>query len=123
VADQRAKKEKEEIMKLWVQKWEESERGWGTRPDGYTLHATKEHVDHFLKDMRKREMEGMSQNYVPESYSRPDGSDPYEWECDDQELVSKVTKSKNGIWGSGKNPPKPKEGTKISGWIPADWKQ
>lgn len=21
-----------------VQKWEESERGWGTRPDGYSIH-------------------------------------------------------------------------------------
>ncbi len=25
-----------------VQKWEESEQGWGIRPDGYSLHLTEE---------------------------------------------------------------------------------
>lgn len=57
----------------WVQEWEESERGWGTRPDGYTVHLQEEDFIHFLSNMRQREMAGMPEGYVPESYSRPIG--------------------------------------------------
>lgn len=27
---------------VWCQDWEESERGWGVRPDGFTLHLTQD---------------------------------------------------------------------------------
>jgi hypothetical protein len=51
------------------QKWEESERGWGTRPDGYSLHLTDADREVFIArywaDMPK---------YVPDEYSRPSGT-------------------------------------------------
>ena len=85
---------------LWVQQWEETERGWGTRPDGYTLHANKEDVQLYLQEMRARECEGKAANYVPDEYSRPIGA-PYEASFDDADLVARVRASRCGIWGGG----------------------
>jgi hypothetical protein len=31
-----------------IQNWEESERGWGVRPDGYTIHPNRAHRDAFV---------------------------------------------------------------------------
>jgi hypothetical protein len=31
------------------QEWEESERGWGCRPDGYSLHLDKEDRNTYIK--------------------------------------------------------------------------
>lgn len=88
--------------KLWVQKWEESERGWGTRPDGYTLHMLREDVVGFLVDMRAKERESYG-GATPDEYSRPDGSEPYEWLCEDAALIEKVRASSCGIWGPNGN--------------------
>jgi hypothetical protein len=61
------------------QEWEESERGWGVRPDGYSLHIDAEHhktyVEKFMKDQHKFfTSSGMSEDAVPDEYSRPSGS-------------------------------------------------
>ena len=32
-----------EMKQAWYMSWEESEAGWGTRPDGCSLHETSEH--------------------------------------------------------------------------------
>jgi hypothetical protein len=66
-------------MKCWVQEWEESERGWGVRPDGFTAHRKKEDIAVFLKQMRDNETKGKAAGYVPSEYSRPSG-DPFECE-------------------------------------------
>ena len=58
---------------VWMQEWEESERGWGTRPDGFTLHHKEEDIDLFLTAMRDREAEMFGPDYVPNEYSRPYG--------------------------------------------------
>lgn len=54
-----------------VQKWEESERGWGVRPDGYSIHLTEEdrvaYIDDYCKDRT---------GPVPDEYDRPCGK-PY----------------------------------------------
>lgn len=55
--------------------WEESERGWGTRDDGYSLHATKNDAEKYVEDY----WEGMP-NCVPDEYSRP--GKPYLFEVD-----------------------------------------
>lgn len=89
-------------MLFWVQKWLESERGFGCRPDGYTLHIKREDIDAFLKDMREREMKGMPAGYVPDEYSRPDGQ-PYLTNIKDRKLMNQIKKSNNGIWGPGGN--------------------
>lgn len=55
------------------QKWEESERGWGTRPDGFSLHVSRDALENFI-----REVYAPRQNaeYVPDEYERIDGT-PY----------------------------------------------
>jgi len=52
--------------------WEESERGWGTRPDGCSLHLTMECFREFEKDYWKR-MKAAYGDRVPDEYSRPAG--------------------------------------------------
>lgn len=80
-----------------VQKWEESERGWGTRPDGFSLHLTDADRQSFIKEYWDR----MPDEALDE-YSRPDGK-PYKAEVD-AETFTKVKTSKNGIRDSGRPP-------------------
>jgi hypothetical protein len=55
-----------------VQKWEESERGWGTRPDGYSVHLTESDRIAFIAEYWAR----MPSGPAPDEYERPDGT-PY----------------------------------------------
>jgi hypothetical protein len=71
--------------------WIESERGWGTRPDGYTLHLNKTDRHAFIKaywDRMPRE--------VPVEYSRPEG-EPVLVDVDGA-TFEKIKASRNGIW-------------------------
>ena len=56
------------------QDWEESEAGWGCRPDGYSLHLTMEdrdaYVTKFCNDERRRNPSGK----VPHEYTRTCGN-------------------------------------------------
>jgi hypothetical protein len=82
---------------LIVQKWEESERGWGTRPDGYSLHCSLSDRATFIR----KYWDGMPDE-VPDEYSRPCGA-PYAWNAD-EETYKKVQESTNGIWCRGTPP-------------------
>lgn len=62
--------------RVWVQPWEESEAGWGVRPDGYSLHLTREDVDKFITAYWKSQPD-----QVPNEYSRPSGP-PFQAEYD-----------------------------------------
>jgi len=58
-------------MKQYIvlaQNWTESERGWGMRPDGYSIHLTKEDVKKYIDAYWKRMPAA-----VPDEYSFPDG--------------------------------------------------
>lgn len=91
---------------LIVQKWEESERGWGTRPDGYSLHLCDEDRKAYIRDYWNS-----MPDEVPDEYSRPDGL-PYLWEAD-EETYALVAQTKNGTWKHGRAP-----GSQgIDGWI------
>lgn len=72
------------------QQWDESERGWGRRPDGYSLHLTiadaKAYIAEYWARMPKE---------VPDCYSMPDG-DPFVVDVSDDEYKL-IKKSKNGI--------------------------
>jgi hypothetical protein len=99
-----------------VQKWEESERGWGTRPDGYTMHLTEEDRVAFCKkfwaDERKRNPSGVA----PSCYSRECGS-PYAAKVDRKTYNAiEKSKSKHGVWGEGNSPPEFMCG--VDGWLP-----
>ena len=51
---------------MYAIQWEEAERGWGTRPDGYSFHRTVEEADKYLKEFYAKQPKE-----VPEEYSRP----------------------------------------------------
>ena len=91
------------------QKWLESERGWGTRPDGYSLHLTeadrKQFIDAYWADMP---------DTAPDEYSRPDGT-PYECTVS-EEIFARISagKDKHGIRSFGTAPSPGGQ----DGWIP-----
>lgn len=63
-----------EIFPIVVQEWIESERGWGCRLDGYSIHLSEkdrtEFVNNFIAEERKRN----PSEVVPDCYSRPNGN-------------------------------------------------
>jgi hypothetical protein len=73
-----------------VQKWEESERGWGVRPDGYSLHLTESDRVAYEKAYWEK-----MPDEVQEEYSRPSGK-PYSAEVDDA-TFAKVKAGDKGI--------------------------
>lgn len=76
------------------QEWEESERGWGVRPDGASLHLTEADRKVFVEDALKRQRERLGEE-VPDEYSRPSG-DGFLLDVD-EELYSRLV-GKQGIW-------------------------
>lgn len=80
-----------------VQMWEESELGWGTRPDGYSLHLSVADsavcVARYWREMPKR---------LPDEYSRPCGN-PYVAEVSD-DVYQKIVESTHGIRCFGRPP-------------------
>ena len=71
-------------MKILCQKWEESEQGWGVRPDGYSLHALETDRQTFIKEHNAR-----LPDTPPAEYSRPSGT-PYWYEEHDSELLGAI---------------------------------
>ncbi|MDB4330110.1 hypothetical protein N9948_00015 [bacterium] len=74
--------------------WTESERGWGCRPDGHTLHLTKEDRDKFVKSFNAK-----LPAEVPYEYSRPDQN--LKPTAVSEETYKEIKASDNGIWGQG----------------------
>lgn len=62
------KNKKQQLEDAVCVSWEEFELGWGTRPDGFSLHLTESHYHAFVKSYSKR----MSDS-APNEYSRPAG--------------------------------------------------
>jgi hypothetical protein len=58
------------MKKVYLQYWEESERGWGIRPDGCCLHLTKEDHKKYVDSIYK---ERESHTEIPYEYDRPVG--------------------------------------------------
>lgn len=56
------------MREVFVQMWEESERGWGSRPDGFSLHLNQEDLEKYVKAYWDR-----MPAVAPDEYSRPDG--------------------------------------------------
>jgi hypothetical protein len=76
------------MNKCYLQRWEESERGWGVRPDGASIHidmnSHKEYVDHVYESRIYKE--------VPYEYERILG-EPIVVYIEDV-LFNKLTESK-----------------------------
>lgn len=54
--------------KVVLQWWVESERGWGVRPDGYSLHLGKQERDAYVRAYWAAQPPGPA----PDEYSRPE---------------------------------------------------
>lgn len=96
------------------QTWTESERGWGSRPDGYTLHSTLADRDWWVINHNSQ----LPDDHIPDVYSRTAGS-PYLVDIDEQtrgELIGV-----KGIWGKGNVGPEPSSLSPHDGraWRPA----
>lgn len=72
------------------QDWDESERGWGVRPDGYSLHLTEAHRKEFVREYWDR-----MPDEVPDEYSCPSG--PPSLVNVDDDIYRLVQATKNGI--------------------------
>lgn len=80
------------MLAAYAINWTEYERGWGTRPDGHTLHATKEIAQKYRSDFLSKRPGG---NYVPDEYSQP--GDPFLTEVD--EATHAELQEKGSKWG------------------------
>lgn len=56
------------IVALYSIEWEESERGWGCRPDGFSFHRSEQEANQYVTDFQAR-----LPKEVPDEYSRPCG--------------------------------------------------
>lgn len=72
------------------QEWLESERGWGIRPDGYSLHVSEADRVAFIREYWDR-----MPDHVPDEYSRPCGNP--ELVDIDEALYDELKTSRNGI--------------------------
>ena len=79
------------------QQWEESERGWGTRPDGFTLHLDTATHTRFVKAFLDRQRNLLGEK-TPDEYTRQMGS-PYSVEVDEDVYQKLLTV--DGVWGVG----------------------
>lgn len=78
------------MNEVFLISWLESERGWGTRLDGCSIHLSLEDASFFVKDYNKTLPDA-----VAEEYSRPDGS-PKKVNVS-LEIYNKILDSKNGV--------------------------
>ena len=69
--------------------WTESERGWGMRPDGISLHITSQDQKAFVKEY----WDSMPDD-TPDEYSFPGSTSLVEVE---DSLYNEVSKSENGV--------------------------
>ena len=59
-------KHKLDANKLYAVEWEESEAGWGTRPDGFTFHISQKEAKQYIVNYWNKQPKE-----VPSEYSRP----------------------------------------------------
>jgi hypothetical protein len=81
---------------VFAQAWEESERGWGIRPDGASLHKSLEDCKAFRAEFWRQERERNPSGIAPNEYTRESGQ-PHLVEVGD-DLYAQILASKNGIW-------------------------
>ena len=88
------------MAEVILQFWEESESGWGCRPDGYSLHLTTKDLANYIKEYWESQPNGPA----PHEYSRPCGNSKIVKLRKDSKLYKLLAKSKNGIKDYGKPP-------------------
>jgi hypothetical protein len=63
-----------EPKEVILQTWTESERGWGLRPDGYSLHLSEEDMRRYNQNYWEVEKQSNPGGQVPDEYVRPDNN-------------------------------------------------
>ena len=81
---------------VFGESWTEFESGWGCRPDGYTLHLSKEHRDRYMESFYARQPKE-----VPREYSQPDNN--LKPTAVEEDVYNQVVASGDGMWGPGRN--------------------
>ena len=61
---------------VYVLPWTESERGWGVRPGGVSIHFSREAVEQYVKDHEKWQLKTYGAN-APDEYSFADPNHAY----------------------------------------------
>jgi hypothetical protein len=80
------------MNKCYLQRWEESERGWGVRPDGCSMHLTEFDHDLYVRSIYKERADE-----VPDEYERVCGRIVEAFVSDD--IFEKVKERKNiRVW-------------------------
>jgi hypothetical protein len=79
-----------------VQEWEESEAGWGVRPDGASLHLNEPDRAVFCKGFWDNVKKANPSGAVPHEYTRESG--PPTTMTVSQEVIDKVAATKNGLF-------------------------
>ncbi|MBR9700242.1 hypothetical protein GOV11_00040 [Candidatus Woesearchaeota archaeon] len=106
-----------ELEKIIYLSWEESERGWGVRPDGCSLHLTAEDAEKYVDNYR----DGMPRE-APREYMCPSGNPIVAGAAPD--LYKRVKESKYGIRlfsgeeGRAMNSKELELGPERTGWMP-----
>lgn len=93
-------------MRVWVQEWEESERGWGRRPDGWSCALDPKEFERHLDEMRRREAE-IYQGAVPEEYTRASG-EPFQIDLTDKAMLGHFAAGEKHVRGKGSTCPHPR---------------
>lgn len=102
---------------VWLQSWEESEAGWGQRPDGYSLHLTHKAAKKYGSEFMKAQAERLGKA-VPSEYDRPCGQ-PYRVHVT-AKILAEIRKGRPRhlrVW-SNKDQPWPVVADERSGWAP-----
>lgn len=85
---------------VYVQNWIESERGWGQRPDGFSIHVNKPHAEAFVRAYNAKYN---NKAVAPDSYTRADG-EPIAVEVDKAfytEISRHCSAPDKAVWGNG----------------------
>lgn len=101
-------------MKVYYETWTESERGWGCRPDGCSLHISKDEYDRYVDSYWKK-----MPDEPPDEYSRPDGEGVYIDIPDDHNIAVKLKDSKSIRFWNGELS---KQGISVSYGVKVDIK-
>lgn len=84
--------------------WTEYERGWGSRPDGTTLHNSKEIADAYIDDFIIEQTKRYGKT-APDEYTSPGTPELIEINEEIHEALERVNSfwiSYNGSWKLGK---------------------
>lgn len=76
------------MNKIILQLWEESERNWGVRPDGCSIHLDYNNRDSFVNDFYSNREEN-----VPDVYERAFGEPFFAFVQDDLFKILEIDKS------------------------------